>query len=141
MKPKAVHPALVSLFGMVALSSCTSSPVDSDASTVRYARYLFVTPYDTGVLEVTAKPPSVCYSTQSDPARPITLIDESNGHAVPVASYRPPRGQYCDRQISQDVVARLIAHPSSFVVRWSPQTGQPIVETRLRSRVESSPDT
>ena len=136
---KAVHPALVSLFGMVALSSCTSSPVDSDASTVRYARYLFVAPNDTGVLEVAAKPPSVCYSTQSYPARPITLIDESSGHAVPAASYRPSRVDYCDRQVGEDVAARLIADPSSFVVRWSPQAGQRVVETRLTPTVQSPP--
>ena len=136
---KAVHPALVSLFGMVALSSCTSSPVDSDASTVRYARYLFVAPNDTGVLEVAAKPPSVCYSTQSYPARPITLIDESSGHAVPAASYRPSRVDYCDRQVGEDVAARLIADPSSFVVRWSPQAGQRVVETPLTPTVQSPP--
>src|SRR5918994_4471393 len=139
MKRKAVRRALVSFMGMLAVASCTSSSAHPHASTAGYARYFFGEPHDTGVLEVAAKPPSVCYSTQSYPARPITLIDESSGHAVPAASYRPSRVDYCDRHVGEDVAARLIADPSSFVVRWSPQAGQPIVETRLRSTVESSP--
>lgn len=130
MKRKQLH-RVVMLLGMVALTSCTSSPVRPPTSNAGYARYYFVAPRDTGVFEVTAKPPTLCYSTQSYPARAIALIDESSGGAAVVATYRPSRVQYCDRNVSPELAARLIADPSAFVVRWSPQPGQPAVETHF----------
>lgn len=134
MTHKGWHPALVSLLGVLTLASCTSSP-PSPTSKIGYARYYFVARHDSGVFEVTAKLPSICYSTQSYPARPIALIEESSGRVL--ASYQPSRVQYCDRQVSTELALRLITDPSAFVVRWSPQTGLPVVETRLTIRANS----
>lgn len=103
----------------------------SGRATAPYARYYFITPTDTGVLEVWARPATVCYSTQSDPARPIVLIAKLNGMSRRVASYEPPRVQYCDRAVREGVAAALISDPSSFVIKWSPQAGAPVVMTPL----------
>lgn len=122
-----------SLVLLIALASCTSAPRPSPTAetTAPYARYYFVEPRDTGVFEVWAHPATICYSTQSDPARPIVLVARLNGMSREVASYQPRRVQYCDREVREEVAAHLIADPSSFAVRWSPQTGQPIIETPL----------
>lgn len=116
---------------MIAVASCTTSPSPSPTLkpvTTRYARYLFVAPDDTGVLEVTSHPARICYSTQSYPARPITIVQ---GTSLPVATYRPGRGTFCDRQVSEEAASRLIADPSSFAVRWSPQANEQVVVTSL----------
>jgi hypothetical protein len=118
---------------LTALASCTSSVSvsPSDEATVQYARYYFIAPSDTGVLEVWTRPATVCYSTQSSPARPIDLIAKANGASNRVASYEPPRTEYCDRVVDEVVAASLISDPSSFVIRWSPQAGEPVVVTPL----------
>jgi hypothetical protein len=115
------------------LASCTSSasPNPSDEPSVQYARYYFIAPSDTGVLEVWARPSTICYSTQSYPARPIDLIAKANGASNRVASYEPPRVQYCDRAVDDEVAAALISDSSSFVIRWSPQAGESVVMTPL----------
>jgi hypothetical protein len=120
---------------LIALASCTSSlkPNPTGGTTAPYARYYFVAPKDTGVLEVWAHPATICYSTQSYPARPVVLIANLNGMSMQVASYQPPRVQYCDREASEDLAAGLIANPSSFVIRWSAQPGEQVVETPLRA--------
>jgi hypothetical protein len=107
------------------------NPGPSDEATVQYARYYFIEPTDTGVLEVSASPATICYSTQSYPARPIDLIARANGASNRVASYEPPRVEYCDRAVDEDVAAALLSDPSSFVIRWSPQAGEPVVTTPL----------
>jgi hypothetical protein len=118
---------------LIALASCTSSPTPSPTgeTIAPYARYSFVAPKDTGVLEVSARPATICYSTQSYPARPIVIVAKANGIARQVASYQPAKGTYCDRDVSEEVAASLIADPSSFAIRWSPQPGEPIIETPL----------
>lgn len=118
---------------LTALASCTSSVSvsPSDEATAQYARYYFIEHTNTGVLEVWARPATVCYSTQSYPARPIDLIAKANGASNRVASYEPPRVQYCDRAVDEEVAAALISDPSSFVIRWSPQAGEPVVMTPL----------
>jgi hypothetical protein len=118
---------------LAALASCTSSASlsPSDKATVQYARYYFIEPTDTGVLEVWAGPATVCYSTQSYPARPIDLIAKADGASNRVASYEPPRTEYCDRAVDDEVVSALLSDPSSFAIRWSPQAGQPVVMTPL----------
>ena len=123
---------------IVAVTSCTSSPAPHPTArtpAAEYARYFFVAPRDTGVLEVTASPPSICYSTQSYPARPITIVSRDQGSAQAVAMYRPTSGTFCDREVGKDVAARLIADPSSFLVRWSPQAGESITETAVTTTV------
>jgi hypothetical protein len=120
---------------MTALVSCTTSPSPSPTSkptTTPFARYFFIEPDDTGVLEVAAHPASICYSTQSYPARPITIVQDTSR---PVATYRPESGTFCDRQVSEEVAARLIADPSSFAVRWSPQANKPVVATLLTTTI------
>ena len=126
---------------MTALVSCTTSPSPSPTpkpTTAPFARYFFIAPDDTGVLEVAAHPASICYSTQSYPARPIMIVqstslpfDFDTEVSRPVATYRPETGTFCDRQVSEEVAARLIADPSSFAVRWSPQANEPVVATLL----------
>jgi len=118
---------------LMAIASCTSSlrPSPTGESTARYARYYFVAPKDTGVFEVWAHPATICYSTQSYPARPIDLIARANGTSNRVASYEPPRVEYCDRAVDEEVATALISDPSSFLVRWSPQAGEPVVMTPL----------
>jgi hypothetical protein len=119
---------------MIALASCTSPNPSStpNPTTTPFARYFFIGPDDTGVLEVAAHPASICYSTQSYPARRITIVQ---GTSRPVATYRPERGTFCDRQVSEEVAASLIADPTSFAVRWSPQANEPIVATLLTTTI------
>lgn len=115
-----------------ALASCTSSVIPSPShGPAPYARYYFIAPTDTGVLEVWARPATICYSTQSYPARPIVLVAKANGASRPVASYEPPRTEFCDRAVDEGVAAGLISHPSSFVIRWSPLAGEPVAITPL----------
>ncbi len=116
---------------VAAIASCTSAPTgDADAhAAARYARYYFVAPTDTGVLEVWTRPATICYSTQSHPARPIDLVATVNGQNL--ASYHPPTIEHCDRRVNQDVATALAADPSSFAIRWSPRPGQPLIETPL----------
>jgi hypothetical protein len=123
---------------LVALTSCTASLArpTTEAPTAEYARYFFVAPRDTGVLEVTSSPPSVRHSTQSYPARPISIVSRDQGEAEASAMYQPTIGTFCDRQVREDVAVRLIAVPSSFVVRWSPQVGEPVTETALATTVK-----
>jgi hypothetical protein len=118
---------------LVALASCTSTPTpaSTDEAAAHYARYYFVARADTGVLEVSTHPATICYSTQSYPARPIELMVEGRGTPERVASYEPLRGQFCDRTAKQEVAAALIANPSTFAVRWSPQPGEASIETQL----------
>lgn len=118
---------------LIALASCTSSPTRSPnaETTAPYARYYFVAPKDTGVLEVSARPATICYSTQSYPARPIVIVAKANGRTRHVASYQPTKGTYCDREVSEELAGSLIADPSSFAIRWSPQSGEPIIDTPL----------
>jgi hypothetical protein len=115
---------------IVALGSCTSSS-QGPKPAADAARYFFAEPKDTGVLEVTANPAAICYSTQSDPARPIDIVAKVGGGSEQVASYAPGTETYCDQEVSQDVVARLIADPTSFAVRWKPRANEPSTDTLL----------
>jgi hypothetical protein len=123
----------LSLVLLIAVASCTSAPRPGPTTepTGPYARYYIVAPNDAGVFEVWADPATICYSTQSYPARPIILVARLNGMSRQVASYQPHRVQYCDRHVSEEIAASLIADPSSFTIRWSPQSGEPVVETPL----------
>ncbi len=76
-------------------------------------------------------PATVCYSTQSYPGRPIDLIAKANGALNRVASYEPQRTGYCDRAVEEEIAAALLSDPSSFVIKWSPQAGEPVVMTPL----------
>jgi hypothetical protein len=112
--------------------SCTSSPKPEPTATPAFARYFFVAPADRGVLEVATGPASICYSTQSYPARPISIVfSKDDGASRPVATYKPEAGTFCDRQISAEVASRLFEDPAAFVVRWSPQVGERVIETKL----------
>ncbi len=118
---------------LMALASCTSTPTPAPTAeaTVSYARYYFIAPTDTGVLEVWASPATICYATQSFPARPIDLIAKANDVSNRVVHYAPPKTEYCDRAVDEAVVAALLSDPSSFVIRWSPQAGEPEAMTPL----------
>ena len=96
------------------------------------ARLFFTAPSDTGVLEVTTSPPSICYSTQSFPARPIHIQaqpPQSVGQVV--GAYRPDGATYCDRSIRASLAADIIAEPSGYLIVWHPQAGEPITSTPL----------
>ena len=116
---------------LITLFSCTSSPKPEPTATRAFARYFFAAPADRGVLEVTTAPASICYATQSYPARPISIVSKDDGASRPVATYKPETGTFCDRQVSAEVASRLIEDPAAFLVRWSPQVGEPVVETKL----------
>jgi hypothetical protein len=115
---------------LITLVSCTSSPKPEPTTTRAFARYFFVAPTDRGVLEVATGPASICYETQSYPARPISIVSKDDGASRP-ATYKPKAGTFCDRQVSAEVASRLIEDPAAFLVRWSPQVGEPVVETKL----------
>jgi hypothetical protein len=116
---------------LITLGSCTSSPKPEPTATRAFARYFFVAPTDRGVLEVATGPASICYETQSYPARPISIVSKDDGASRPVATYKPKVGTFCDRQVSAEVASRLIEDPTAFLVTWSPQVGEPVVETKL----------
>jgi hypothetical protein len=114
---------------LIIMASCTSSPKPEPSATRAAARYFFVTPHDRGVLEVTTGPASICYETQSYPATPITIVSKDDG--VLRLTYESHAGELCDLQVSAEVASRLIEDPAAFLVRWSPQAGEPVVETKL----------
>jgi hypothetical protein len=37
----------------------------------------------------------------------------------------------CDCGVSAELASRLIEDSAAFLIRWSPQVGQPVVETKL----------
>jgi hypothetical protein len=122
----------VLLAGIVALlvAGCTSSAPEPGRTSARhFARYFFVEPSDVGVLEVDAARPSLCYSTQTFPARPIAIVE--TGHNRVVVSYTPQRTQYCDRSVDLTLAQELVAHPGSHLIRWSPIPGDALVDTPL----------
>ena len=124
--------ACVLLAGMLALLvvGCTSSaPAPRPTSARHFARYFFAEPSGVGVLEVDTARPSLCYSTQSFPARPIAIVVKEYERVV--ASYAPGRTQYCDRTVNVTLAQELLAHPGSLVIRWSPIPGDVVIDTPL----------
>jgi hypothetical protein len=129
--------AVASLFVLsMTLSACTGSPgssvvVSSNATaspSVTFARYFFSASGIAGVLEVSSSPPSICYSTQSNPPRPISIVP-GPAYAVIVAhaevSYAPRNNDFCDRTAKLALVTGLLADPSVYHVRWRPHPGSP----------------
>jgi hypothetical protein len=57
---------------------------------------------------VWARPATICYATQSYPARPIDLMAQANGASNRVASYEPPRVGYCDRAVDEEIAAAVL---------------------------------
>jgi hypothetical protein len=126
------------------LSSCTGPPVEVPSSSslvppVTFARYFFSGSGIRGVLEVSQMPPSICYSTQSNPIRPISIIRWSDKMVGPSpgvesyaeVSYAPRTNDFCDRKARPALVAAMIANPSEHVVRWRPSDGSPIAVSPL----------
>jgi hypothetical protein len=102
-------------------------PKRSSSSTVTIARYFFSASGLRGVLEVGSSPPSICYSTQSYPARPISIISEpSSGVPAHVeVSYAPRNNDFCDSTVRPALAAGLLADPSAYLVRWRPRHDGP----------------
>jgi hypothetical protein len=125
------HRVAVFVLVLLPLVSCTSSPKPEPSTTLTFQRYFFDAPNDRGVLEVSTADPSICYSTQSYPSRPIVIVATNDGAAHPVATYEPKGGEFCDRHVNPDIERRLIDHPESFLIRWSPQEGEPVVGSSL----------
>jgi hypothetical protein len=122
------------LFSM--LFGCTgppdATPSDSTSSqSVTFARYFFSALGTQGVLEVSSSPPSICYSTQSSPARPISIVPSGVMGPSPgvvnqaEVSYVPRTNDFCDRDVDPALAAALITHPSGYQVRWRPGPGAP----------------
>jgi hypothetical protein len=116
---------------LITLVSCTSAPKPEPSATRTFERYFFDAPHDRGVLEVSTAPASICYETQSYPARPIVIVARDSTASRAVVTYEPKGGTFCDRQINLDVASRLIDHPESFLIRWSPQKDEHVVESNL----------
>jgi hypothetical protein len=117
---------------LVALLACSAAPTETS-----FARYSFDAPEARGVLEVTKSPPSLCYSTQSNPARPISIIGRDSLQAVPpypgvtlqpAASFVPHENDFCGT-VTPELAASLLAEPSRYLVRWRPLDGEPIAES------------
>ena len=116
----------------VMLSACTGRPAvvpSSSASSpsITFARYFFSASGIRGVLEVSSSPPSICYSTQSFPARPISIIPgpSSGVFAHAEVSYVPVNGDFCDRAVRPALAAALLAEPSGYQVSWRPRPAGP----------------
>jgi Tol biopolymer transport system component len=103
-------------------AASSASPVASSPG-ARFARYFFYGPGDTGVLEVNLDMRSICYSTQSSPARPIQIVRTNSPGGDVVASYAPSTGEYCARHVPGDLARDLIDHPTLYAIRWMPTPG------------------
>jgi hypothetical protein len=114
---------------VVVVAAVSAVVLQGRSADVEFRRYAFVQRQARGVLEVDSEPPSICYSTQSLPARPIALV---NADGDTLASYSPGRGTFCDRPTSAGLVAVLLEDPGTYRVRWSPLVGEPVVESSLR---------
>jgi hypothetical protein len=133
-----VRNLVIVFLGALLLASCThgadtntlesrsfATPVPSE----NVARYFFSASHVRGVLEVRAEPPSICYSTQTFPSRPIAINAAINGHEE--ASYAPDSaGDFCDRKASPALTADLVANPSAYVIEWHP-TGHAVFYSPL----------
>jgi hypothetical protein len=117
---------------LIALAACSRTPTETS-----FARYSFEAPEARGVLEVTKSPPSLCYSTQSNPARPISIFDRDSLQELgpypgvtiaPAASFDPRENDFCGT-VTPELAADLLAAPSGFLVRWRPLAGEPIAES------------
>ena len=94
-----------------------------------------------GVLEVSASMPSICYSTQTLPSRPIEIVAVFLGLSAVVASYATPEpGEpYCDRSVSKAIAGDIINNPSRYFIRWQPILTGEIATTPLSHRLGGPP--
>lgn len=101
-----------------------------------FARYFFSASEIVGVLEVSQSPPSICYSTQSSPARPISIILSRPVSGPPPGapagvSYAPSGNDFCDRTVDPALAEALIVDPSAYLISWRPEDGHPAVSSSL----------
>lgn len=117
----------------VTSASCAQSQLPSAQKP--FDRFFFSASGIRGVLEVNAAPPSICYETQSFPARPIEIVSHpAEVPAAVAASYSPRRGTYCDRSVSEAVARDIIDHPFQYTISWRPDPRENTQETAaLRS--------
>lgn len=106
---------------LAALAACSPMPTQ-----VSFARYYFEAPEARGVLEVTESPPSICYSTQSYPARPISIVRGPLAESPTAASFAPRVNDFCS-MVNSNLAAGLLAEPLEYSVRWRPHTGETTV--------------
>ncbi len=134
------------LFVSTILSACTGPPVavpssSTSSPTITIDRYFFSAAGLRGVLEVSSAPPSICYSTQSYPARPIRIIPKPSSE-VPVHAevfLAPHNNDVCDNTVSPSLAAALLADPSGYQVRWRPRRGGPTAFSSLIPEPPASP--
>jgi hypothetical protein len=127
--------AVIVLSAIVACTGAPTPPSPSEAP-APFARYFFSASRTVGVLEVSKSPPSICYSTQSSPARPISIIpvESLSGPSSGVrdgVSYTPRRNDFCDRSVDAALAAALISDPSGYLIRWRPRDNAPVVSSSL----------
>jgi hypothetical protein len=134
------------LFVPTMLFACTGPHVavptrSTSSPSVTFARYFFLASGIEGVLEVSSAPPSICYSTQSYPARPIAIIREPSPDLLAHAevSYAPHNNDFCDRAVQVALAAALVADPSGYQVRWRPRPGGPTAFSSLIPEPPASP--
>ncbi len=112
------------------LSACTGSPEavpkDSISSpSITIARYFFSASGIGGVIEISSSPVSICYETQSYPARPISIVPRASSEVQTEVSYAPRNANFCDRTVKPALAAALVADPSGYQVRWRPRSNGP----------------
>jgi hypothetical protein len=121
------------------LAACTSLQPAPSSSPIQepdpFARYFFSASEMVGVLEVSQSPPSICYSTQSSPARPISIIPSrfvsGPPPGAPTVSYTPRGNDFCARTVDPALAEALIFDPSGYLIRWRPEDGAPAVSSCL----------
>ena len=99
-----------------------------------FARYFFSASGMVGVLEVSQSPPSICYSTQSSPARPISIIPSRFVSGPPrgtSVTYAPRGNDFCDKTVEPALAEALILDPAGYSIRWRPEGGAPAASSSL----------
>jgi hypothetical protein len=134
------------LFVSTMLFACTGPPVavptsSTSSPSITFARYFFSASRIRGVLEVSSAPPSICYSTQSYPARPIAIVPKPSPDLVARAevSYAPGNNDFCDKAVRASLAAALLTDPSGYQVRWHPRRGGPTAFSSLIPEPPVSP--
>jgi hypothetical protein len=122
------------LVGVIA--ACTApQPAPPIPQPDPFARYLFSASGMDGVLEVGRSPPSICYSTQSSPSRPISIVPSMSVSGPPpgppTVSYTSRGNDFCDLAVDPALAEALILDPSRYLIRWRPEDGSPAFSSPL----------
>ena len=142
MRSGRLIPGILSILVLLSmLSACTGPDVASDPSPgppITFARYFFSASGIGGVLEVSSSPTSICYSTQSNAPRPISITRAASGggglEETVEVSYTPDNNGFCDRT-EPTLVAALLSDPSGYQIHWRPRPGESIAISAFSTQV------